>query len=126
MKKLVFLVLGFLLSTSASARVYDAFMCYTMFDTVVMFGVLKTPGTMRIHYHALKQNPQDIGMKVKVYDRGPSVIEAVGIHEGKEIISITSTQGVGSANIDLTSFEGTENVSFSYADTLCRFGKFEE
>ena len=121
------LILGFLIfSTPTFGKVYDAFMCYTMFDTVVMFGVLKNPATMRLNYYALKKNPQDIDMKVKVYNRGPSVIEAVGLYQGKEIITITSAQGMGTANIDLTPFEGTENVSFSYADTLCRFGKFEE
>ncbi|MCR9203077.1 MAG: hypothetical protein NXH75_00760 [Halobacteriovoraceae bacterium] len=120
------LLLGFLFSLSTQAKIYDSFMCYTQVDMVVMFGILKNPGTMRINYHRLDKNPTTIELKVKRYDRSDRSIIASGIHNGKEVISINSKGGFGTANINLMPFPGSEDVSFENEGVLCYFGKFEE
>ncbi|MCF8059653.1 MAG: hypothetical protein K9K67_10175 [Bacteriovoracaceae bacterium] len=120
------IVLSLFFSTSSYAKIYDAFMCYTTIDTVVLFGVLKTQGTMRINYHRLEQNPTTINLKIKNYNRSGSQIQATGEYGGKEIVKINSANGFGSADIDLTSFAGTEDVSFNNEDLICYFGKFED
>ncbi len=124
MKKLILSLL--ILSLSTQAKIYDAFMCYTTFDTVVLFGILKPKGTLRINYHALDQNPTTIDLKINRYQRSDKIIEASGIYRGKEIIQIRSNYGVGSADIDLSSFPGTSDTLINDEDVLCYFGKFEE
>lgn len=124
MKKL--LLLAFIFSFSAQAKIHDAFMCYTGFDTVVLFGILKPQGTLRINYHRLENNPTTIDLKMTRYQRSDRSIIAAGEYNGKEIITINSQNGFGTANINLEPFPGTEDVSFTDADVLCFFGKFEE
>ena len=124
MKYLVLLTLFF--SFSAQAKIYDAFMCHTQVDMVVLFGILKEEGTLRINYHRLEQNPTTIDLKITKYDRTDSSIIASGVYEGQELISINSKNGFGSASIDLTPFPGSEDVSFSNEDVLCYFGQFED
>lgn len=123
----VFFLFSFLsVQSFAAGKVYDAFMCYTMGDTVVLFGLLKPQGTMRINYHRLDQNPTTIDLKVSRYQRSDSSIEAKGVYNGKEVISLSSKGGFGKADINLTSFSGTEDVEFLNEDVLCYFGKFED
>ena len=124
MKFLTLLLL--FLSFNSNAKIYDAFMCYSAPDTVVMFGVLKNPGTLRINYSRLETNPQEIVLKVTKYQRSDNSIQAVGVHNGEEIININTQNGIGFADIDLTPFAGTEDVSFENEDVLCYFGKFED
>lgn len=124
MKKLVLLL--FLFSFTVQAKIYDSFMCYTMVDTVVLFGVLKPQGTMRINYQRLEENPTTIDLKVMDYDRSDYSLNAVGLHNGKQVISIKSQGGVGKADINLMSFRGTEDVEFNDENVLCYFGKFED
>ncbi len=124
MKYLLLLSLAFSLSTHA--KISDAFMCYTQVDTVVLFGVLKKQGTLRINYFRLEQNPQTIDLKITRYERSDNSIKAVGVYNGKELISIQSKNGFGTADIDLTPFAGTEDVSFKGEDVLCYFGRFED
>ena len=88
MKYLLLLSLAFSLSTHA--KISDAFMCYTQVDTVVLFGVLKKQGTLRINYFRLEQNPQTIDLKITRYERSDNSIKAVGVYNGKELISIQS------------------------------------
>ena len=127
MKKLTFLgLLALLFSFSSQAKIYDSFMCYTMVDTVVLFGVLKPQGTLRINYQRLEENPTTIDLKVLNYDRTDYSLNAIGIHNGNHVISIKSQGGVGLADIDLMSFRGTEDVEFNNERVLCYFGKFED
>ena len=124
MKKILLVTLLF--SFSLQAKIYDAFMCYTNFDTVVLFGVLKKQGTLRINYYRLDNNPTEISLKVQRYERSDKSIIATGEYQGKEVIRINSANGFGKADIDLTSFLGTEDVSFENEDITCYFGKFED
>lgn len=124
MKKLI--ILAFLFSVSTQAKILDAFMCYTTVDTVVMFGLLKPKGTLRINYHRLDQNPTTIDLKVSRYDRSDRSIIAYGEHNGQRVISINSKGGFGKADINLKPFAGSEDVEFSQEDVLCYFGKFED
>ena len=124
MKKL--LLLGFLFSFSTQAKIYDALMCYTTFDTVVLFGILKPKGTLRINYHALENNPTTIDLKVSRYQRSDRSIFITGEYQGKEVINVRSQGGFGKADIDLRPFAGTENTEFHNEDILCYFGKFED
>lgn len=130
MKALVLITFLLTLSFSAQAkeksRIYDAFMCYTTFDTVVLFGVLKPKGTLRINYHALEQNPTTIDLKVSRYQRSDSSIFVTGEYQGQEVINVRSQGGFGKADIDLRAFPGTENTEFSNEDVICYFGKFED
>lgn len=120
------LLLSFLFSLQTQAKIYDAFMCYTRIDTVVLFGVLKPSGTLRINYQRLEQNPTTIDLKIKNYTRNGNVIDAVGSYKGQNLIQIRSNNGIGSASINLKPFAGTEDVSFTNEEVLCYFGKFEE
>lgn len=124
MKKII--LISLLFSFSLQAKVYDAFMCYTGFDTVVLFGVLKKKGTLRINYYRLDTNPTEIDLVVSKYDRTDSSIIASGKHNGQEVIRIKSQYGSGKADIDLTPFLGTEDVRFQDEDIKCYFGKFED
>lgn len=124
MKLLITLTLLF--STSTFAKIHDAFMCYTQVDTVVLFGILKEQGTLRINYHRLENNPETIDLKIKTYTRNGYELEAKGEYNGQELITIESQNGFGTANINLMPFRGTEDVSFTNEDILCYFGKFEE
>jgi|GEM_PF-3229417 len=124
MKYLLLLILTF--SFSIQAKIHDAFMCYTQVDTVVLFGLLKNPGTMRINYFRLEQNPTTIDLKISRYERSDNSIEAIGVYNGQELISLKSKNGFGTADINLKPFAGTEDVSFKGEDVLCYFGKFEE
>ncbi len=120
------LLLSLLFSTSSFAKIHDAFMCYTHVDTVVLFGVLKPQGTLRINYYRLDNNPETIDLKVSEYNRSTSTIKASGIYKGKEVIKIDSRNGAGIADINLMPFSGSEDVSFENEEVLCYFGKFEE
>ncbi len=124
MKKLILLLS--LISFGTKAKIYDAFMCYTMVDTVVLFGILKPQGTLRINYQRLEENPTTIDLKISRYQRSDNSIQAIGVHNGKQVISVNSKGGVGKADINLMSFAGTEDVEFKNEDVLCYFGKFEE
>ena len=124
MKYLMLMSLFFSLSTQA--RIHDAFMCYTQVDTVVLFGVIKPQGTMRINYFRLEQNPTTIDLKINRYQSSDSTIKASGLYNGKQVVSFKSKNGFGTADIDLTPFAGTEDVSFKNEDVLCYFGKFED
>ena len=124
MKSLILLALLF--SSSIQAKIYDAFMCYTTFDTVVLFGVLKPQGTLRINYWKLDKNPETIDLKIDRYQRSDKSIVAQGSFQNQTIISIDSKNGVGKADIDLSPFKGTEDVSFEDEDILCYFGRFED
>ncbi len=119
-------LLSLLFTTSAFAKIHDSFMCYTHVDTVVLFGILKENGTMRINYQRLEQNPETIDLKIKNYTRNGYSLEAIGEYNGQELISIRSKNGFGTADINLMPFRGTEDVSFTNEDVLCYFGKFEE
>lgn len=129
--KSFFILTTLLINLSLSAKnikgtVYDAFMCYTMVDTVVLFGVLRLQGTLRINYQRLEENPTTIDLKVLNYDRSDYSLNAVGLHQGKQVISLKSRGGRGKADINLMSFAGTEDVEFNNEDVLCYFGKFED
>ncbi len=122
-------LLALLLSPSTFANkgtIYDAFMCYTQVDMVVLFGILKPEGTLRINYQRLEENPTTIDLKINQYNRSNNIIDAIGLFEGKPIIKVYSQNGFGSADIDLTPFRGTEDVSFNNEDVMCYFGKFED
>lgn len=120
------LLLSFVFSLSTQAKIHDAFMCYTHIDTVVLFGILKNPGTLRINYFRLEQNPQTIDLKISRYERSDNSISATGVYNGVELVKIKSQNGLGTADINLMPFAGTEDVSFKGEDVLCYFGKFEE
>jgi len=120
------LLLSLLFSTSSFAKIYDSFMCYTHVDTVVLFGILKDPGTLRINYFRLDNNPETIDLKISEYNRSTSTIKASGVYKGKEIIKVESRNGAGIADINLMPFSGTEDVSFKDEEVLCYFGKFED
>ncbi len=120
------LLFSLLFSTSSFAKIYDSFMCYTHVDTVVLFGILKSPATLRINYFRLDNNPETIDLKVSEYNRSTSTIKASGIYKGKEIIKVESRNGAGIADINLMPFSGTEDVSFKNEEVLCYFGKFED
>lgn len=124
MKSILLVALFFSLSTQA--KIYDSFMCHSQVDMVVMFGILKNPGTLRINYHRLDQNPTTIDLKVQRYDRSDRSIIASGVYNGQEVIKINSKGGFGTANINLTPFPGSEDVSFENEGILCYFGKFED
>ena len=120
------LLFSLLFSTSSFAKIYDSFMCYTHVDTVVLFGILKSPSTLRINYFRLDNNPETIDLKVSEYNRSTSTIKASGIYKGKEIIKVESRNGAGIADINLMPFSGTEDVSFKDEEVLCYFGKYED
>lgn len=124
MKYIVLFTLLF--SASVQAKIYDAFMCYTQVNTVVLFGILKEKGTLRINHYRLDQNPTTIDLKMTRYDRSDSSIIATGEYQGKKLIQINSKGGFGKADIDLTPFPGAEDVSFVDEDILCYFGRFED
>lgn len=123
---LISLLISLSLNAAPKGKVYDAFMCYTMVDTVVLFGILKPQGTLRINYQRLDENPTTIDLKVLNYDRSDYSLNAIGLHNGKEVISIKSLGGRGKADINLMAFAGTEDVEFNNEDVLCYFGKFED
>lgn len=127
MKHLILISLFLVLSTGkVKAVIHDAFMCNTGFDTVVLFGIVKPQGTLSINYHRLDLNPTIIDLKVSRYERSDNSIEATGFYQGKQVVSISSKYGSGTADIDLSPFPGTEDVSFTNDDIKCYFGKFEE
>lgn len=128
MKSLILLSLVFSFQAQAKPkpRIYDAFMCYTQVDTVVLFGVLKRPGTMRINYFRLEQNPETVELKVDRYERTDNSIKATATYKGEQIVKLQSRGGFGKADINLKPFAGTEDVSFKDEDVLCYFGKFED
>jgi len=126
MKRIITTILFFVLTQTSFAKIYDAFMCYTQVDMVVLFGVLKPQGTLRINYHRLDQNPTTIDLKVSRYRRSDNSIQAKGLYNGKSVINIKSKGGLGTADIDLTSFPGAEDVSFQNEEVICYFGKFED
>ncbi len=126
MKYLLLVALFFSFSNASFAKIHDSFMCYTHVDTVVLFGILKKEPTLRINYYRLDQNPTTIELKVNRYDRSDYSLDAVGTYQGRDIIHVRSLHGSGVADIDLTSFAGSEDVSFENEDVLCYFGKFEE
>ena len=126
MKYLTLLTLFFCLSNTVFGKIYDSFMCYTHVNTVVLFGILKEEPTLRLNHYRLDQNPTTIDLKIKTYDRSTRTIEAIGSHNGQDLIHVRSQNGSGDADINLMPFPGSEDVSFENEDVLCYFGKFED
>lgn len=131
MLRKIIVILSFVLTISAQAKIYDSFMCYTQTDMAVIHGTMgdfSSLSKVTIHYQRLNQNPLELPLNITLFDRQKNVAEAVTIDRetDKTILKVSIFGNTGRIYLDLRDFAGGEDILFDEDGAMCYFGYVQE